>query len=95
MAQVYTVVDGPDKFELMVSLFHGRGEGRQAVEFSYINEGGSILRLSMFIWSVEREGMSDIEQWVIKGVDFDGKKFPITFNTKTRKGHYWPKSDGS
>lgn len=93
MARSYKITKGPSKFDLMISLFHGESVSRQAVEFWYEDENGREWSLDIFIWSMEREGMRDAEQWVINGTDRVGTKFPITFNTQTRKGIYWPEPE--
>lgn len=94
MALAYQIISGPSKFDLMVSLFHGEGMDRQMVHFDYERPTGTET-LSIYIWSVEREGTNSVEEWVIQGVDRNLSKFSITFSTKTRKGRYWPKRDDS
>ncbi|MEK7665980.1 MAG: hypothetical protein AAB337_03855 [Patescibacteria group bacterium] len=96
MAHSIEIVKGPNKFDLMVSLFHGDGQvvgERQMLDFELRDENGETLTVSVCIWSVEREGMLSIEQWVIKGLTASGKKFPISYNARTRKGYYWPEPE--
>jgi len=93
MAHSIEIVKGPNKFDLMVSLFHGEGMDRQMLDFELKDENGETRTVSVCIWSVEREGMLSIEQWVIKGLTAVGKKFPISYNTRTRKGYYWPEPE--
>lgn len=93
MAHSIEIVKGPNKFDVMVSLFHGDGHvvgEREMLDFELKDEDGNTWTVPVCIWSVEREGMLSIEQWVIKGLTAGGKKFPISYNTRTRKGHYWP-----
>lgn len=92
MAQAITIEKGPGKFDLMVSLFHGEGNDCQSVDFVLEGENGSTRTVAIFIWSMEREGTRDSAQWVIKGLTVNGDRFPASYSTKTRKGHYWPEA---
>ena len=95
MARSFEIVNGPNKFDLMVSHYHGEGNDRQSVDFVLADEGGQPRTVAVFIWSAEREGMHDSEQWVLNGliVGREDQHFPASYSTKTRKGHYWPKDE--
>lgn len=94
MAHAVEIVKGPGKFDLMVSLFDGEGENRRAVDFVLRESDGTERTVPVYVWSAEREGTRDSEQWVLKGliVGRGDQRFPATYSTRTRKGHYWPES---
>lgn len=60
---VLDIIDGPSKFDLMISLFGTQG-ARPAVEFKVA--GGIVGRVRVEIRGVSREGSTD-ESWSLTG----------------------------
>jgi hypothetical protein len=83
MAQ-YNIVNGPSKFDLMVSLFVGSSPDRQEVYFSLPDN----LKAKVVIDGVERESGNG-ECWNLWGwwIVFDARKIvKIYYSTKNRSG---------
>ncbi len=90
-----SIIYGPSKFDLMISLFEGNPVPRKKVEFS-INTGmttsapaGKKLsmteKLELAITGVEQEDGSG-ESWLFKGYSEKYQKASGYYNSQTRKG---------
>lgn len=90
MARRDNIVNGPSKFDLMLTLFDGDSSHRRTVAFLLENPEtepwcGS---LNFVINKVEREDGSG-ENWLFRGYSSDtDKNLPVKglFSTRTRKG---------
>ena len=85
MAQ-FKIVNGPSKFDLMLSLFEGK---KVAFELEPCPKGGVVVRWEFFISSIQREDGSS-ESWNIKA-SVAGASWQVTkrmyFETRRRSGH--------
>lgn len=91
MASPSRIVKGPGKFDLMLSLMDGEGDGRHRVTFTVIDDGGHERRIAVYIWKMEREGTFSSEEWVLGGLFVSGAHslFNATYSTQTRTGDAW------
>jgi len=76
----HNIIDGPSKFDLMVSLFVGDSVHRHDVKFSFQEDSEA----SIVINDVKRESGNG-ETWFIIGY-CEHKKVKGYYSTQTRKG---------
>jgi len=92
MATQKKIIDGPSKFDLMLSLFDGDIQHRRIAKFTLAGDA----EIRVFVDSIEREDGSG-ESWNITGnihgrvistalMKAYGEKFEMYFSTKKRKG---------
>ncbi len=89
MALQVTIVDGPSKWDLMVSLFHGDLGRRHHVRFHTLQS----TFCDVVIDELQREDGSG-ERWNFKGRVLDSEllpKAPVSgfFSTRSRQGHFF------
>ncbi len=87
-----TIIDGPSKFDLVISLFHGDSQKTRTEVLFYLEKNPGLLVPTM-IDSVKREDGSG-EKWLFKGYvragDFHGKVRGY-YDTQLRRG--WIKKE--
>jgi len=90
MAQRLEIVNGPSKFDLMTSLFHGKTEDQhRQVQFEVKDADGRKASKAVTIGGVEREDGSG-ESWLIHGymmvVNVPWRRITGYYSSRTRKG---------
>ncbi len=81
--QMYPVIAGPSKFDLMLNLF----DGESGTRFMYfdIKTTTYVTGFIMYIKGVHRENGSG-ESWMIYGYNADFGNISVHFSTKDRQG---------
>ena len=88
----YRIINGPAKFDLVISIFHGDSRRRNTVSF-HLDEAGPGITLRVFIDGINREDDSG-DKWILRGRIFRGVELPpfgyprfeASFSTQDRKG---------
>lgn len=85
MAQL-SIVNGPGKFDLMLSLFDGTSMNPRTVAFT-VNIDGEHIAVRVAIQVVGREDGSG-ESWLFDGFRTDGHHHDVRgyYDTRTRRG---------